>query len=330
MVFDPRLPAETLARLRAGEGALLLDRPGTRPGSYRFARQRLVAGAVVFGAAAAAVEGLQRTGGTGWAAAAGIAAAFGYVPVNASDRRATGLLGAGLTGCFLGLWGVWAIVLAEAFGTVTAPFGILHGFAFAIFIAGGARGVTHVLGRDRAIDPAGLGPAERARLADVRRARERVAEAGRLLAPAFDAAPVLTVLDEAEWAMACRMRERASRAGAGAPVTAAPGRAPAARCARAAGRDADARLIARIPTLLEAVDAAVRAHRAWERCTRTADAGRPAGPSPGFARHPDLTGDLGLEAVRRVRDDLAARAVRAGAAFADALREDCANGPSGG
>ncbi|QFG23399.1 hypothetical protein [Actinomadura sp. WMMB 499] len=327
MVFDPLLPAAMLARLRAGEGALVLDRPGTEPGSHRFLRQRLAVGAVVFGCAVAATELARRAGGTGWGAAAGIATAFAYVPVNASDRRATALASAGLIGCFFGIWAVWAIVLAEAFGTVTAPFGILHGFAFAIFLVFGTRGTTHVIGRDRAIDPADLGPVERARLAEVRDARGRVAEAGRLLAPAFGAAPVLAALHEAEWAMAARMRDRAALAAEvdGLSANAATDRvrsAPRPRAeALAAARRADARVIAQISAYLEPVDDAVRAHREWEQYLRAVDgAAHPAEPSPGFAGHPDLTGDLGLEAVRLAREELTARAAESNAAFLDVLR----------
>lgn len=327
MVFDPLLPAGTLARLRAGEGALVLDRPGTAPGSHRFLRQRLLVGALVFACAVAAVEAVRQAGGTGWASAAGIAAAFAYVPANASDRRATALQSAGLIGCFFGVWAVWAIVMAEAFGTVTVPFGILHGFAFAIFLAFGTRGVTHVVGRDRAIDPADLGPVERARLADVRHARERVAEAGRLLAPAFDAAPVLAALHEAEWAMASRMRDRAplvaeidDLAANAASDRVREALRPKAE-AVAAARRGDAEVIAQISAYLEPVDDAVRAHREWEQYLRAVDAALPADATPaGLAGHPDLTGDLGLEAVRLAREELTARAVESNARFLDVLR----------
>ncbi|GGV22834.1 hypothetical protein GCM10010182_51390 [Actinomadura cremea] len=327
MVFDPLLPDAMLARLRAREGALVLDRPGTAPGSHRFLRQHLLVGAAVFCCAVAVIDLVQRAGGTGWGAAAGIATAFAYVPANAADRRATAAASAGLIVCFFGIWAVWAIVMAEAFGSVTAPFGILHGFAFAIFLAFGTRGTTHVLGRDRAIDPADLGPVERARLSDVRHARDRVAEAGRLLAPAFDAAPVLAALHEAEWAMAARMRDRAPLAAEvdDLAATAATDRvrdAPRPRAeAVAAARRADARVIAQISAYLEPVDDAVRAHREWEQCLRIADGpARPADASREFAGHPDLTGALGLEAVRLAREELTARAVASNALLLDVLR----------
>ncbi|MBE1532087.1 hypothetical protein [Actinomadura algeriensis] len=329
MVFDPLLPEGMLARLRAGEDALVLDRPGTAPGSYRFLRQRLVVGAVVFCLAVAATELARRAGGTGWGAAAGIAAAFAYVPVNASDRRATALQSAGLIGCFFGVWAVWAIIMAEAFGSVTGPFGVLHGFAFAIFLAFGTRGTTHVIGRDRAVDTADLGPVERARLAEVRDARERVAEAGRLLSPAFDAAPVLAALHEAEWTMAARMRDRAPLAAEidDLAATAATDRVREALRpgidAVAAARRADARVIAQISAYLEPVDDAVRAHREWEQSLRIVDAADLAAEAtPGFTGHPDLTCDLELEAVRLAREELTARAVASNAVFLDVLRAD--------
>ncbi|RSN53369.1 hypothetical protein DMH08_27515, partial [Actinomadura sp. WAC 06369] len=259
-------------------------------------------------------------------APAGIAAAFAYVPAGASDRRATGAQSAALIGCFFGVWAVWAIALAEAFGTVTAPFGILHGFAYAIFLAFGTRGVTHVVGRDRAIDPADLGPVERARLADVRRARERVAEAGRLLAPAFDAAPVLAALHEAEWAMAARMRDRAPLVAEidDLAANAATDRVREAlrpkAAAVAAARRADAEVIAEISAYLEPVDDAVRAHREWEQCLRAADAALPPDAPASLAGHPDLARDAGLEAVRLAREELTARAVESNARFLGALR----------
>ncbi|OLT33243.1 hypothetical protein BJF79_08170 [Actinomadura sp. CNU-125] len=327
MLFDPELPAGLLAQLRAGEGALVLDRPGTAPGSYRFLRQHLLVGAVVFCLAVAVTELARRAGGTGWGAAAGIAAAFAYVPVNASDRRATALQSAGVIVCFFGLWAVWAIVLAEAFGTVTAPFGILHGFALAIFIAFGTPGTTHVIGRDRAVDPADLGPVERARLADVRdaaRTRRRGRPAPRALV---------------------RRRARAGRAARGRMGDGVPyaGRAAlppssndlAANAATdrvravlrprteslAAARRADARVITQISAYLEPVGDAVRAHREWEQSLRIVDADDlAADPSPGFAGHPDLNGDLALEAVRLAREELTARAAASNAVLLDALR----------
>jgi hypothetical protein len=185
-------------------------------------------------------------------------------------------------------------------------------------------------------DPADLGGIERARLSRVRAVCERIEEAQRLLAPAFDGTLVLMALREEEWRLAARMREMAPPA---AEVDRLKAEAATDRVREASrpqaevvaeARKTDEAVIERVERYARPVEGAIRAHREWEQIQRLADstdsyAGLLARTeaektTDGLAGAHDLDGDLTLEAVRQARQDLTAGAMEANDWLINALR----------
>ncbi|MEV5576408.1 hypothetical protein AB0L06_40800 [Spirillospora sp. NPDC052269] len=321
-----------LVDLESGSGALLLDEPGTPPGSHRFLRQRALSGTVTLCVVLAVVVTLNQLASWWWVLPAAAVGPMALQPWNTTDRR-----NSPTNWKMLRLaWGPLISWLAPLGSGALIAWVICQIWPYYFFLleATGV-GTTHVVGRDRVVFLADLGDTDRARLSRVRAVREQVEEAQRLLAPAFDGTLVLMTLREQEWMLATRMKEMAPLA---AEVDRLDAEAATDRVRQAlrpqakvvaAARRADEAVIKRIEEYARPVERAVRAHREWEQIQQLTDntdayAGLLARTmaeraADDLTETRDLAGDLGLEAARQAREELTAQAVGANTWLLNAL-----------
>ncbi|WP_412792092.1 hypothetical protein [Streptomyces sp. MS06] len=343
MVFDPSLPADVLTGLRSNTAELYEAAPGTEPRFHQLRRERIAAGAVVWCLVVAVTSVAAYAAGPVLAWVIGMLGVFAYVPWNAVDRRANingvlaiqGLLSLPL---FLPL-GISFVILPDLSpGTAILRLAVLGLLPYGTFVGPGRLTPGDracVVGRDRFVRLSQLSYKECQLLRRVQSAYERVAEAQRLLAPAFDAGEVLKALHEQAWRLASRMAElapltrevdRLSKEAATEHVRASL--RPQAE-AVAAARAADAAVVRSIEDYIHPVDRAVRAHREWEQIHRIADLADSGAALSALAQvdavaenripAPDLESDLGLEAARLARQELTAEAMSANTRLLDAL-----------